>query len=88
MNLDKKNKKTDIEHYVVNYAKSLRINAKMSQAELAFKLNVSTGFVGKVESDLSTSKYNLNHVNQLAEIFAVSPQNFLPKTHIKTNGEK
>jgi transcriptional regulator with XRE-family HTH domain len=86
MNLDKKNKKTDIEIYVVSYAKTLRIKAKMSQADLAFKLNVSTGFIGKVESNLSTTKYNLNHINQLSKIFEVSPQSFLPKSFI--NGEK
>ena len=82
MKLEKKIERTAIENYVVAYAKTLRVEAKMTQAELAFKLNVSTGFVGKVESKISTSKYNLNHINQMAKIFEVSPQSFLPSNFL------
>ena len=64
MNMNKKIKITEIEIFVVNQAKELRLKQKMTQADLAFKLNVSSGFIGKVESELSTTKYNLNHINQ------------------------
>jgi len=73
---------SSIEFYAIKIAKQLRIEAKLSQAELAFKLNVSSGFIGKVESDLSTAKYNLNHINDLAKIFDVSPKEFLPENSL------
>lgn len=72
------NMKTDIELFVVERAKELRINNNLSQADLAFKMNLSVGFIGKVESKVSSTKYNLNHINKLALIFNVSPREFLP----------
>lgn len=71
--------KTDIENFVIDKVKEYRISLKMSQSDLAFRLNVSTGFIGKVESKKFPSKYNLNHINQLAEIFNCSPKDFLPE---------
>lgn len=39
--------KTPIELYVINRVKALRIEKGISQAELAFMINVSSGFIGK-----------------------------------------
>jgi transcriptional regulator with XRE-family HTH domain len=71
-------KKTNIELFVISKAKEKREQAGLSQAELAFKLEVSLGFIGQVESPSHPSKYNLNHINKLAEIFNCSPQELLP----------
>ncbi len=70
--------KTAIEIYVIEQVKAIRIGLGMSQAELAFKLNVSSGFIGKVETTSLPTKYNLNHINKIAEIFNISPQELLP----------
>ncbi len=69
---------SEIELYVIDYARELRIKNNLSQSELADKMGVTSGFIGKVESKKSNSKYNLNHINSLSKIFGVSPQNFLP----------
>lgn len=74
--------KTSIELFVIEKTKRLRIDNNISQAELAFKMGVSTGFIGKVESKTSPTKYNLNHINKLSEIFDVNPQSFLPDKFI------
>jgi transcriptional regulator with XRE-family HTH domain len=50
----------------------------MSQSDLAFKLNVSYGFIGQVESPNFPAKYNINHLDKLAFIFGCSPKDFLP----------
>ena len=71
--------KTIIELYVINTAKELRIKNKLSQAELAHLLDVSYGFVGAVESTNHPEKYNLNHIEKLAQIFNRSPKDFLPE---------
>ena len=73
------NKRSDIENYVISVARKLRIEEGLTQSDLAFKLNVSSGFVGKVESSVSTNKYNLNHIQELSKIFNVSPRVFLPE---------
>ena len=64
--------------FVIDKARALREEANISQSELAFKLGVSNGFIGQVESVRSQSKYNLDHINKLATIFHCSPKDFLP----------
>jgi transcriptional regulator with XRE-family HTH domain len=71
-------KKSRIELYVIQKVKELREKNGLNQAELAFKLDVSLGFIGQVESSNYPAKYNLNHLNKLAEIFSCSPKDFLP----------
>lgn len=70
--------KTTIEQFVINHACKLRTKVGLSQADLAIKLGVTPGFIGKVESSNSRAKYNLNHINKLSEIFGCSPKDFLP----------
>jgi transcriptional regulator with XRE-family HTH domain len=73
---------SEIELYVIDYARELRIRNNLSQSDLADKLGVTSGFIGKVESKKSNSKYNINHINSLSRIFDVSPQSFLPKHYL------
>lgn len=70
--------KSEIEHFVIEKVKRLRVSCKYSQADLAHLMNVSAGFVGKVESPRYGTKYNLNHINELAKIFNCRPSDFLP----------
>lgn len=70
--------KTPIERYIIEQVKQLRLDRGMSQADLAFKMGLSYGFIGKVESPNLLAKYNLNHLNALAVIFNVSPKDFFP----------
>ncbi len=73
---------TLIEQYVIDIARRKRVKAGLTQAELADILNVSAGFIGKVESSRYSSKYNLNHINKLSHFFKCKPQDFLPKRHL------
>lgn len=77
------NLKTDIEAYVINKVKEKREEFNLSQSELAVRLDVSNGFIGQVESSKSPSKYNLNHLNQLAIIFKCSVKDFMPNEPFK-----
>lgn len=74
--------KSEIELFVISKAKALREQANLSQSELAFKLDVSNGFIGQVESPNSPSKYNLDHIDKLAIIFNCSPKDFLPEKNV------
>lgn len=71
--------KSKIDQYVINQVKDKRVESNLSQADLAFELEMSVGFIGKVESSKYSSHYNLKHLNDLAKILKCSPQDFLPK---------
>jgi len=58
------------------------LKKNLSQADLAYELGMSVGFIGKVESSKYSSHYNLKHLNDLARILKCSPQDFLPKKAI------
>jgi transcriptional regulator with XRE-family HTH domain len=77
------NLKSDIEAYVINKVKEKRVQQNLSQSELAVRLNVSNGFIGQAESSNSPTKYNLNHLNQLAIIFNCSVKDFIPEKPFK-----
>ncbi|HEY2722731.1 MAG TPA: helix-turn-helix transcriptional regulator [Chitinophagaceae bacterium] len=71
--------KSKIDQYVVSQVKERRLALKLSQADLAYELDISVGFIGKVESSNYSSHYNIRHLNDLAKILKCSPQDFLPK---------
>ena len=50
------NLNTEIELYVIKKVKEMRIKANMSQKELAFKLELSVGFLGHVESPENSAR--------------------------------
>jgi len=70
--------KSEIELYVINKVREKRTELGISQSELALKLDLSVGFIGHIESPNFAAKYNLNHINKLAEIFNCSPKDFIP----------
>jgi len=70
---------TKIEVFVIYKVRELRTNKKVSQAELSDRIGVSLGFIGKVESLKYNSKYNLNHINNIAKALGISPKELLPK---------
>jgi transcriptional regulator with XRE-family HTH domain len=71
--------KSKIDLYVIDRVKEKRIERNLSQAELAYELGMSVGFIGKAESIKYPTHYNVKHLNDLAKILKCSPQDFLPK---------
>jgi transcriptional regulator with XRE-family HTH domain len=71
--------KSKIDLYVIEKVKEKRLEKDFSQADLAYELGMSVGFIGKVESPKYTTHYNIKHLNDLAKILKCSPQDFLPK---------
>lgn len=70
---------TRIEQFIIDKVKEKRKKLGISQAQLAYSMDVSEGFIGNVESPKYRAKYNINHLNELAKIFKCSPKDFLPK---------
>ncbi|WP_068688454.1 helix-turn-helix domain-containing protein [Culturomica massiliensis] len=81
-----KKEKTPIEKYVIAQVRKKRKELNMTQAELNDSLGFGSGFVGQVESNKCPSKYNLNHLNKLAEIFDCSIRDFFPEKYLKKIG--
>lgn len=71
--------KTEIELFVIDKVKEMRLKANISQAQLAIKLDVSVGFIGHVESPSRRAKYNLNHLNKLVLILDCRFKDFFPE---------
>ncbi|ATP56228.1 transcriptional regulator [Pedobacter ginsengisoli] len=71
--------KSEIDIYVINKVRELRIAAGISQADLALALDLSVGFIGHIESPKYRAKYNLSHLNRLATILNCSIKDFFPE---------
>ncbi|MBN8719796.1 MAG: helix-turn-helix transcriptional regulator [Sediminibacterium magnilacihabitans] len=71
--------KTKVDLFVIEKVKEKRLGLGMSQADLAYALDMSVGFIGKIESPNYPTHYNVKHLNDLAKVLKCSPQDFLPK---------
>lgn len=80
--MSKASLKSEIDVFVINKVRELRIEAGISQAEIALALDLSVGFIGHIESTKYRAKYNLNHLNKLAKILNCSIKDFFPEPYI------
>jgi transcriptional regulator with XRE-family HTH domain len=71
-------KETAIERYVIEKVKEFRIDRRISQAELARRLDVSEGFIGNIENPKYPEKYNIRLLNEVAKALDCSPKDFWP----------
>jgi len=71
-----------IEQYVIDFVKDLRTKKKLSQDEIGSVIGKTKSFIGNIESPKNRAKYNLTHINLLADYFNISPKDFLPKEAI------
>ena len=77
-----------IEQYVIDKVREKRIKAGLTQTVLSVAMDISSKFVGNVESAKSNAKYNINHLNKLAIIFECSIKDFFPDEPFNTPKEK
>ena len=71
--------KTAFDNYVIEAVRKERMAQKVSQAMLAYGIGV---YIGQVESPKYRTKYNLNHINEIAKFLGCSPRKFLPEEPI------
>lgn len=70
---------TEIERYIIEKIRAMRKEHGLSQLELSQKLEMSDSFISHVEAPSKRAKYNINHLNKIAEIFNCSPKDFWPE---------
>jgi len=68
-----------IEQYVIDFVIKLRDRHNLNQEDIATILNVKRTFITNVESAKNRAKYNLSHIDKLADHFGLSPRDFLPQ---------
>lgn len=73
-----------IEQYVIDFVIELRGKKNKTQQEIADIIGVSRSYIKDIENPNSPAKYNLKHINALADYFNMSPAAFLPKTPFPT----
>jgi len=73
---------TEIEQYVIERVKEHRISKGLSQDKLSVMMGLNEKFVTKVENPNRIEKYNINHLNKIAEILDCSIQDFFPNGFI------
>ena len=71
--------KTSVDLYVIDAVRREPKAQKVSQAMLSYGIGVSRGFVGQVESPKFETKYNIQHINEIAKFLGCSPRKFLPE---------
>ena len=79
---------SEIEQYVIDFVRKLRVQQKVTQDGLASILQVGKSFVSNVESLNHRAKYNLSHINILADHFNMAPSDFLPYKAFPINKAK
>ena len=77
-----------IEQYVIDFVRKLRVEKNLTQEDIGNIIEVSRSYIGDIESPNTRAKYNLSHINSLADYFVISPQSFLPAKAIIKGGKK
>lgn len=71
-----------IEQYVIDFVVILRKKHRLTQADIGTIIGVGRTFITNVENLEERAKYNINHINLLADHFGMSPRDFLPEKPI------
>lgn len=73
------NLKNKVDWYLISRIKEKRNILGLTQVDLAIHLDVSSGFIGQVESPKFRTKYKTSHLNELAKLLKCSPKDFWPE---------
>lgn len=73
---------SEIEQFVINKVKEIRISKGISQAKLAYLIELSVGFVGNVENPTHIAKWNINHLNRISKELNIPFKDFFPEKGI------
>lgn len=80
--MKKKSAKSKIDLLVISLVKKQREILHLTQEDVAIHLNVSTGYIGQIESPNFRAKYNIGHLNELAKLFECGFSDFFPEKPI------
>ena len=70
---------SEIEIYIIAQVRKKRLEKGLSQMELSQAMGYSDSFISHIEAPSKRAKYNINHLNELAQILECSPKDFWPQ---------
>lgn len=68
-----------IDRYAIRKVKDRRKALGISQTQLSYMLDVSSSYIGQVESDKYPTRYTLERLNQIAKVLECKLQDLLPE---------
>lgn len=68
-----------IDQHVIDFVWELRKKRNLTQDDIASILGLSRTYIASVENKKERAKYNLTHINALADYFGMSPKDFMPE---------
>lgn len=74
---------TAIDQYVIDSVREMRHKRTMSQAQLAYEIDVSVGFIQMIESGKYGKKYSVALLNEIATALDCSMKDFFPVKPIR-----
>jgi len=57
---------SELDFYLIEKVRELRIKSKLSQVALAQKIGVSEGYIGNIENHKQSKKYNIRMLSRIA----------------------
>jgi len=72
-----------IEQIVIDNVRKILVGLEYPQDKLSVDMGLNEKFIGHVESTKAKEKYNINHLNKIAELFECSIRDFFPEEPIK-----
>lgn len=81
--MEDKSGKSKIDQFVVDFVTKLRNDNKLDQEDIGTIIGTTRTFITNIENGESRAKYNLKHINLLADHFGISPRDFLPDKAFK-----
>lgn len=79
---------TPIDQFVIDFVRKLRDDKGLRQQDVAAIVGVSREFIKDVENLNKRAKYNIRHINALADYLDMSPRDFLPEKPMRLSTEK
>ncbi|MCB9065458.1 MAG: helix-turn-helix transcriptional regulator [Chitinophagales bacterium] len=69
---------SEIDKYIITRVKKKRLEKKVTQYELAYKLEKPRSFISMAESGKYGKKYSNTLLNEIAKVLECSPKDFMP----------
>lgn len=77
---------SELDQHVIDFVRNFRLEKGLTQLDVANGIYVSRGFINDVESANKPAKYNLRHINALADYFNISLHQFFPAKPYPVDG--
>ena len=76
---------SEIDLYLINRVRDIRVQKNISQLKLALALGLSEGAISKIENPRDRAKYNIRHINLLAKALKVEFSELFPPKPLKND---